>query len=174
MKMLWPNFEAWTEPVQPPFADIQMIGCCDDHEREGVFQWYREHTWKDLRDLIMNTESMLLLPIDVYSFGSMDPVVKRYYMKGALSALDRQVGAAAAFEELPYEAWQWISGYKDHLEARGTAGLRHDAGFSKQDIEDVIALIENIGRLTFDPAEHHDSHRNEIATTLELWKQWRE
>ena len=98
------QFESWPERDVPPFSDIKVIGCCEEHEKNGDFEWYRVHTWKDLKELIFtNTDTLNWPGIDIFQFSSLDARVWRYYAKGALSALAEIVLKGSSFDNIPFE-----------------------------------------------------------------------
>lgn len=103
------KFESWPEPIKPPFSEIKRIGCCEVHEQEGDFVWYRKYNWQELRDLILSKDRIIEREIDPSNFKILYPNVFRYYVKGALSALAQEVESASSFGELPFVVWQWIA-----------------------------------------------------------------
>ena len=104
------RFESWVERDTPPFSNIAVIGCCKVHEDEGDFKWYREKTWKDLKEIMLSdADTLNWRGIDIYQFSSLDPRVWRYYAKGVFSGLFEIVSKSSHFEDIPYEFWQWIS-----------------------------------------------------------------
>lgn len=157
------KFEAWPEPDKPPFIDISFIGCCEYHEKEGDFEWYRNHTWQDLRDYILYGSEIIA---DPYPFpGCLDIRVKRYFMKGSLSALAMEVEKFTLFKELDYDSWGWISYEQDPSALNGDSFA--DMAYSKAEINDIIALIRNIKNKL---QTKNEKEVNEIQFTLLFWQ----
>jgi hypothetical protein len=166
--MLYKKFESWSEVEKPPFSNIPIIGCCEEHEQQGDFKWYRSHTWQEFRELLQKGDSFLTreAPFDIFQFISLHPIVHRYYMKGALSLLAQLVDRVSSFEELPYEFWQWIEYAENtsNIEKNSFAGM----GYSKAEVQDIIGLVESIKeKLKVEDEED----KQKIDSTLEFWQE---
>lgn len=159
--ILYQKFESWPEIDKPPFSNIVVIGCCEHHEKEGDFKWYREHTWQDFRDYILHDPEMVLDPFP----GCLDIRVKRYFMKGSLSALAIQVEKFTLFQELDYYSWGWIAYEKD------SSSLNKDSfaniGYSKTEVDNIITLIQNIKNKL---KTKNEKEVKSIESTLLFWQ----
>ena len=164
--ILYKKFESWPEPVKPPFADIQIIGCCEEHEQAGQFVWYRNHSWQDLRDLILSKDQIIEKEIDPSTFRSMDPRVQHYYLKGALCALAKKADEAGSFEEIDFVIWQWIVRHKTDLEKLADSNGQN-LEFSKEEVSDMIALV---GQLKARSAAGNHM-KKDLASTLDFWQE---
>lgn len=166
--MLYQKFESWPEPHKPPFSDIPIIGCCEEHEQQGDFKWYRNHTWQEFRELLQKGDNFLMreAPFDLFQFISLHPIAHHYYMKGALSLLAQLVDKASSFEELPYEFWQWIEYTKNtsSIEKSSFAGM----GYSKTEVHDIVELVESIKeKLKIED----ENDKQKIDLTLLFWQE---
>ncbi len=163
------QFESWPEPVKPPFSEIKMIGCCEEHEQKSDFVWYRKYNWQELRDLILSKNRIIEDEIDPYSFCSLDPKVFRYYLKGALSALAQEVERSSSFEELPFPVWLWIEHDKKDLEKIKSL-KKITTEFSKKEIEEIIKLLECVGQLDMDSLASKKPQET-ITDTVLYWQE---
>jgi hypothetical protein len=150
------NFELWPERDVPPFADIKIIGCCEEHENYGEFKWYREHNWQDFKKLILSETEIIESFVDPSSFNSLQSDVWRYYAKGAFSALEEQVLKSESFDDLNYSLWLWLCNNAQNPE------------LSKPEVQDIISLVEKIAALKIeDEADAADLQR-----TLLFWNNY--
>jgi hypothetical protein len=173
---LYQKFESWPEPIKPPFADIEVIGCCEQHEKESDFEWYRKHTWREFRDFLEKTRlTMSGYPFDIFQFFSLDPPVHRYYLKGALSALARPLdeNRISSFEQINSDVWQWIACQEKELSSvrQWNEETFTACEYSKAEVADIIELVEAIAKLRIDPDERPDGDKREVAATLTFWKE---
>lgn len=163
------KFENWPEPNHPPFSDIKEIGCYPEHE--GGFNWYRQHTWEDLKDLILSAEEILEETLDPYEFGSLRPKVHHYFIKGVLSSLAQKVMIYQSFEEIDDWDWQWIKYISHHLKKSKFFHPENLPCYSKVEVESIIELLEGIQKkFTLDPKGLYYKGDKEIKSTLDDWK----
>jgi hypothetical protein len=187
--LLEEKFENWPEPFKPPFAEIETIGCCPEHETEGDFEWYRKSVWQDLRDSYFSTEKIsvekLLAEIseaeDVsdLTIRSLDPKVHRYYMKGVLTAMARAVAAEdagaplAGWEDdsLFYGAWDCICHDEKDLKNLEVWDGKNSE-YSKTEVRDIIELIEQISRVRMHNPKVSEKHKQELKFTMAYWEKY--
>ncbi len=158
MNNLISHIESWPEKDTPPFADIDIIGCCEEHEKWGEFKWYREHSWKDFKDLLVtNPDALGEVGIDENNFQDLHPKVWRYFSKGALSALAQVVSSASSYEDISYTLWRWVERTNDEAP--------RNEELSKEEIQDICSIVDMIEAL---PCE--ESSKKEIETTKTIWR----
>jgi|SRR5215471_3770080 len=94
-------------PNAPPsdLKTIAVIGCCDEHD--AGFQWYREHSWKDLRKEITDNGGDITKGLDVFEFGSLHPVAFHYFLPGLLTGVGDAVMAQSRAEEAVLDSSYW-------------------------------------------------------------------
>jgi hypothetical protein len=165
MEELTSKFELWIERDIPPFSEISNIGCCAEHEQD--FAWYRQHNWIDFKNLILSSEDILENCIDLFEFCTLDARVHRYYLKGALSALETLVDEAENFSDLDFSVWQWL----EHREEVGDSEFKtfvKRSEFSKDEVEDIANLVSKISQLKFNDDEDYEA----VAKTLIFWNNY--
>ena len=162
MEELTSKFECWIERDIPPFSEISNIGCCAEHEQD--FAWYRQHNWIDLKNLILSSEDILETCIDPFEFCSLDARVHRYYLKGALSALEILVEEAVNFSDLDFSVWQWLE-HREDIKDSEFKPFSKDSELSKAEIDDIAELVKKISQLKFDDS----NDREVVVQTLMFW-----
>lgn len=169
---LYEKFESWPESVKPPFDDIKVLGY-DDEEDEV---WYRNHTWQDLKDLILSTERIIEHEIDRFAFGSLDVTAHHYYMKGVLSALaeastkDGYWFSVSTWKDDLFfysPAWDWI---KDRPENQEKKQVWNEREYTKEEIGNIVELLEQINEVKMNNANVQEVHKKELTDTLVFWK----